>query len=80
MAINVNNMIVVSKSIPLVPKVAPVVPTPREEPRNLRSSIRRNAPPIDMQASNSPHMVVDGKVKRIGKTSAYMLDMLAFDD
>ena len=48
--------------------------------RNLRSNIRRNVTPPDVTDADNPHVVVAGKVKKIGKTSAYMLDMLSLDD
>ena len=48
--------------------------------RNFRSNIRRNVTPPDVTDADNPHVVVAGKVKKIGKTSAYMLDMLSLDD
>ncbi len=77
MAIIVNNMIVTSESQPQVNE------TPVAEPqsiRNFRSSLRRNVTPPDVTDADNPHVVVAGKVKKIGKTSAYMLDMLSLDD
>lgn len=48
--------------------------------RDYKSDIRRNITPPDVTDADKPHVVVAGKVKKIGKTSAYMLDMLSLDD
>jgi hypothetical protein len=77
MAINVNNMIVTSQSQP--PEAAERT-VEQQSMRNFRSDIRRNATPPDVTDADNPHVVVAGKAKKIGKTSAYMLDMLSLDD
>lgn len=48
--------------------------------RDYRSNIRRNITPPDVTDADNPHVIVAGKAKKIGKTSAYMLDMLSLDD
>jgi hypothetical protein len=78
MAINVNNFIVVSET-----QVAETQSLPLEDRRSLRSfrsDIRRNVTQPDVTDADKPHVVVGGKAKKIGKTSAYMLDMLSLDD
>jgi hypothetical protein len=78
MAINVNNFIVISET-----QVAETQPLPLEDRRSLRSfrsDIRRNVTQPDVTDADKPHVVVGGKAKKIGKTSAYMLDMLSLDD
>lgn len=83
MAINVNNMIVTSQpQSPEEETPAQVAERVVEQQsiRNFRSNIRRNATPPDVTDADNPHVVVAGKAKKIGKTSAYMLDMLSLDD
>lgn len=75
MAINVNNMIVTSQSQPLAETAVG-----QQSMRNFRSDIKRNITPPDVTDADNPHVVVAGKAKKIGKTSAYMLDMLSLDD
>jgi hypothetical protein len=78
MAINVNNFIVVSET-----QVAETQSLPLDDRRSLRSfrsDIRRNVTQPDVTDADKPHVVVGGKAKKIGKTSAYMLDMLSLDD
>jgi hypothetical protein len=78
MAINVNNFIVISET-----QVAETQSLPLEDRRSLRSfrsDIRRNVTQPDVTDADKPHVVVGGKAKKIGKTSAYMLDMLSLDD
>lgn len=83
MAINVNNIVVTSQSQPLE-EVTPAQVVERaveqQSMRNFRSNIRRNVTPPDVTDADNPHVVVAGKAKKIGKTSAYMLDMLSLDD
>lgn len=82
MAINVNNMIVTSQTQPELETPAQVAERVVEQQsmRNFRSNIRRNVTPPDVTDADNPHVVVAGKAKKIGKTSAYMLDMLSLDD
>lgn len=82
MAINVNNMIVTSQTQPEQETPAQVAERVVEQQsmRNFRSNIRRNVTPPDVTDADNPHVVVAGKAKKIGKTSAYMLDMLSLDD
>lgn len=78
MAINVNNFIVISET-----QVAETQSLPLDDRRSLRSfrsDIRRNVTQPDVTDADKPHVVVGGKAKKIGKTSAYMLDMLSLDD
>ena len=83
MALNVNNMIVTSESQPpeeVTPAQAAERVVEQQSIRNFRSNIRRNVTPPDVTDADNPHVVVAGKAKKIGKTSAYMLDMLSLDD
>jgi hypothetical protein len=78
MAINVNNFIVISETQATEVQSLPL--EDRGSLRNFRSDIRRNVTPPDVTDADKPHVVVGGKAKKIGKTSAYMLDMLSLDD
>jgi hypothetical protein len=78
MAINVNNFIVISETQATEVQSLPL--EDRRSLRNFRSDIRRNVTPPDVTDADKPHVVVGGKAKKIGKTSAYMLDMLSLDD
>lgn len=78
MAINVNNFIVISETQATEAQSLPL--EDRRSLRNFRSDIRRNVTPPDVTDADRPHVVVGGKAKKIGKTSAYMLDMLSLDD
>ena len=78
MAINVNNFIVISETQATEVQSLPL--EDRGSLRNFRSDIRRNVTPPDVTDADRPHVVVGGKAKKIGKTSAYMLDMLSLDD
>jgi hypothetical protein len=78
MAINVNNFIVISETQATEVQSLPL--EDRRSLRNFRSDIRRNVTPPDVTDADRPHVVVGGKAKKIGKTSAYMLDMLSLDD
>lgn len=78
MAINVNNFIVISETQTTEAQSLPL--EDRRSLRNFRSDIRRNVTPPDVTDADRPHVVVGGKAKKIGKTSAYMLDMLSLDD
>jgi len=78
MAINVNNFIVISETQATDTQSLPL--EDRRSLRNFRSDIRRNVTPPDVTDADKPHVVVGGKAKKIGKTSAYMLDMLSLDD
>lgn len=83
MAINVNNMIITSQSQPQQEETPAQVAervVQQQSMRNFRSDIRRNVTPPDVTDADNPHVVVAGKAKKIGKTSAYMLDMLSLDD
>lgn len=82
MALNVNTMIVTSQTEPEQETPAQVAERVVEQQsmRNFRSNIRRNVTPPDVTDADNPHVVVAGKAKKIGKTSAYMLDMLSLDD
>ena len=78
MAINVNNFIVISETQATEVQSLPL--EDRRSLRNFRSDIRRNVTPPDVTDADRPHVVVGGKAKKIGKTSAYMVDMLSLDD
>ena len=84
MAINVNNLIVASEAqaAEFQAQSQPQEQTTsgQQSLREFRSNIRRNVTPPDVTDADKPHVVVAGKVKKIGKTSAYMLDMLSLDD
>ena len=79
MAINVANFIIVSEE-----QVVEAEPLPIQEERrslrSFRSDIRRNVTQPDVTDAEKPHVVIGGRAKKIGKTSAYMLDMLSLDD
>ena len=78
MAINVNNFIVVSETQVTETQSLPL--EDRGSLRSFRSDIRRNVTQPDVTDADKPHVVVGGKAKKIGKTSAYMMDMLSLDD
>ncbi len=78
MAINVNNFIITSET--QVPETQPLPLEDRRSLRNFRSDIRRNVTQPDVTDAEKPHVVIGGRAKKIGKTSAYMLDMLSLDD
>lgn len=94
MAIQLGNVVVAGNGSADGPIVSTVEPTPVVEAtqpetpqretnislRDYKSDIRRNITPPDVTEADKPHVVVAGKVKKIGKTSAYMLDMLSLDD
>lgn len=73
MGLKVNNLVIVSDLN--VEKS----PTPSALPTQQLSEIRVKHT-TGVESIKEPSVVVDGKVKKIGKKSAFLLDMLTLDD
>lgn len=87
MALNVSNLIIgedtslqKQKEVP-PPAAAPRPVTSAKEMRQILSALKEvNTQPDPISSIKEPSVVVDGKVKKISKKSAFLLDMLSLDD
>lgn len=73
MGLKVNNLVIVSDlkvDVPAIPAATPV-----QQPSKINAKHSTG-----VESIKEPSVVVDGKVKKIGKKSAFLLDMLTLDD
>ena len=83
MALNLNSLIVSGDTTYEKPKevAAPRPVTSAKEMRQILSAIKEvNKQPDPISSIKEPSVVVNGKVKKISKKSAFLLDMLSLDD
>lgn len=77
MALNLNSLVVGGNTAFEKPKEV-AAPRPVTSAREMRQVF--NVQPDPIAAIKEPSVVVNGKVKKISKKSAFLLDMLSLDD
>ena len=77
MPLNLNSLVVGGDTAYEKPKEQPA-PRPLTSAKEIREVFKVQPDPI--AAIKEPSVVVNGKVKRISKKSAFLLDMLSLDD
>jgi hypothetical protein len=77
MALNLNSLVVGGEKTLEKPKEV-AVPRPVTSVGEMRQVF--NIQPNPLAAIKEPSVVVNGKVKKISKKSAFLLDMLSLDD
>lgn len=77
MALNLNSLVVGSEKTYEKPKEA-AAPRPVTSVGEMRQVF--NIQPDPLASIKEPSVVVNGKVKKISKKSAFLLDMLSLDD
>jgi len=80
MGLSVNTFIIagIEKESATLPPSPP--PPPVETVADVKARASKKKTKMNVEDIKEPSVVIDGKVKKISKKSAYLIDMLTLDD